>query len=404
MNRILFVDDEMKVLEGLRRMLRGLRHQWHMEFAEGGQSALEYLAREPFDVVVTDMRMPGMDGSQLLAEIARLYPATVRIILSGQCDRPTVLKAVGPAHQFLSKPCDSERLKATVAKACKLRDRLPDDWLRQVVSRTSSVPSLPETYWRLITELGSPTASMQRVSDLIAQDVGMSAKVLQLTSSGFFGTPQRISDPRRAASLFDLDTIRALFTTTETFCSPFDSAGPLEGGLLEVVLEHCLTVAHNARAIAAAEGCDLGLVEDAYLAGLLHDVGVLIASRHLPEEYQQYLTVSESDRVPLWQLEVHDFRVTHADMGGYLLALWGLPDAIVDATASHHNPLASEDVAFTPLTAVHVADALSEDRFARWVEEEERLDLEYLGRLGLMDRLGAWRGLCQEVIPVGAIP
>jgi HD-like signal output (HDOD) protein len=403
MNSILFVDDETKVLEGLCRMLRGLRRQWNMEFAEGGQRALECLAKTPFDVVVTDMRMPGMDGSELLTEVARLYPATVRIILSGQCDRPTVLKAVGPSHQFLTKPCDSESLKATVAKACKLRDRLTNDALRQLASRTTAVPTLPHTYWQILAELESPSASMQHVSELIAQDVGMSAKVLQLTSSGFFGTPQRISDPRRAASLFDLETIRALFTTTETFCSPFDVAEPLQGCPLEYMVAHCLTVAENARAIAAAEGCDAGMVEDAYLAGLLHDVGILVLARHMPERYLEYLSASELQRTPIWKMEGSDFNATHADIGGYLLALWGLPDAVVDATAWHHTPSSSDAREFGPLTAVHVADALSHDAFAEQLGLAEWLDLAHLERLGTTHRLDRWRELCRANTRSGAI-
>lgn len=395
MNRILFVDDESKVLDGLRRMLRSLRHQWDMEFAEGGAQALEYLAQAPYDVVVTDMRMPGMDGSELLAEVVRLYPATVRIILSGQCDRATVLKAVGPAHQFLTKPCDSENLKATVAKACKLRDRLSNDALKQLVSRTTSVPSLPEAYWQVLAELEIPGASIQRVADIIAQDVGMSAKVLQLTCSGFFGTPQRISDPRRAASLFDLDTMRALFTTTETFCSPFDVMEALHGYPLEIVVQHSLVVAHNAKAIAESEGCEASLAEDAYLAGLLHDLGVLVFARHFPDRYVDFLQASRHNGTPICIMESGEYRATHADVGGYLLALWGLPDAIVDATAWHHTPSSFDGRSFSVLTAVHVADALSEDLFAKCEDPRERLDQAYLERLGLTDRLEKWRALCQ---------
>ncbi len=402
MNRILFVDDETKVLEGLRRMLRGLRRQWHMEFAEGGRQALRFLADAPFDVVVTDMRMPGMDGSELLAEVARLYPATVRIILSGQCDRATVLKAVGPAHQFLTKPCDSELLKTTVAKACQSRDRLANDSLRQLVSRTNAAPSLPDVYWKVLAELGAADASMQRVSDLIAQDVAMSAKVLQLTSSSFFGTPQRVSDPRRAASLFDLDTIRALFTSTDTFRSPFDVSETLEEQFIQAVVEHSLTVAQNAKAIAAAEHCEPGLVEDAYLAGMLHDLGVLVFADHLADRYSAYIHESQSQRTPIWTFEKSDFGVTHADVGGYLMALWALPDTIVDATIWHHSPSDSGDRSFTPLTAVHVADALTSDRFSRTVEADYAIDRPYLDRLGLIDRLDAWRALCQGVALLGA--
>ena len=141
MRKILFVDDEVKVLEGLRRMLRSLRRDWDMVFVENGPDALDRLAMSSFDVVVSDMRMPGMDGSELLQQIANCHPATVRMILSGQCDHNAVLKCVGPTHQFLTKPCASELLKDTVARACRLRDHLPDEWIKQVVSSVQSLPS-----------------------------------------------------------------------------------------------------------------------------------------------------------------------------------------------------------------------------------------------------------------------
>lgn len=223
MKRVLFVDDEPKVLEGLRRMLRAQRREWDMEFAAGGPEALERLAVSPFDVVVTDMRMPGMDGSELLREVTARFPATVRIILSGQCDRGTVFQSVASAHQFLTKPCDSETLKSTVARACGLRDQLPNDWHKQTVSRLTCVPSLPATHAKLLAETESPAVSIERVGEIIADDVGMSAKIIQLTSTGFFGTPQRCTNPVRAVSLFDLDTIRTFAASKSIFC-PFDAS------------------------------------------------------------------------------------------------------------------------------------------------------------------------------------
>ena len=103
MRRVLFVDDEPKILEGLQRMLRSMRHEWEMEFALGGPSAMEALNSRPFDVVVTDMRMPGMDGAMLLSQVRGLHPQIVRIVLSGHSDQELVLSSVGPAHASPSR-------------------------------------------------------------------------------------------------------------------------------------------------------------------------------------------------------------------------------------------------------------------------------------------------------------
>ena len=141
--RILFVDDEPNVLSGLRRMLRSMRREWFMAFAHSGLEALAMLDDTPFDIVVTDMRMPGMDGAALLKQVMHRHPKTVRIVLSGQADREEILRAVGPIHQYLSKPCDAETIKATLTRACALDGLLPDDHLKELISKMETLPSLP---------------------------------------------------------------------------------------------------------------------------------------------------------------------------------------------------------------------------------------------------------------------
>jgi DNA-binding NtrC family response regulator len=101
---ILFVDDEPNVLQGLQRMLRHMRADWDMRFVDSGHAALDAMENERFDAVVTDMRMPGMDGAELLAEVRRRDSGVVRVILSGYSDAESVMRTVGPAHQFLAKP------------------------------------------------------------------------------------------------------------------------------------------------------------------------------------------------------------------------------------------------------------------------------------------------------------
>jgi HD-like signal output (HDOD) protein len=397
MKRVLFVDDEPKVLEGLRRMLRMLRREWEMEFAEGGHEALERLAASPFDVVVTDMRMPGMDGSELLKEVMARHPATVRIILSGQCDRDTVLQAVAAAHQFLTKPCDSETLKSTVARACRLRDQLPNEWHKETVSRITCVPSEPRAYAALKAELESPAASIERVRETIVNDVGMSAKVIQLTSTGFFGTPQRCSDPMRAVSLFDLDTIRAFAASKDIF-APFASSD-IPARFLTLLAQHSVMVAKAARGIARAETSDRAIADDAYLGGLLHDIGLFVMAQHGPASYREMLAADQE--TPLWSLEHGRGDTSHSDVGGYLVGLWGLPDQIVQAVAWHHMPERAADQGFTPLTAVHVASALLDPVFGGLGDGTSMTNCDYLNAVGVAHRLPVWEDLCRDYLPEG---
>ena len=133
---ILVVDDEPNVIAGLRRMLRSQRSEWEMEFSTSAREALERMTKTSFDVIVTDMRMPGMDGAHLLSEVMKRHPNTVRIMLSGQSDQEAILQAVGPAHQFLSKPCEPDLLKSTISRACTLRAKLANESLKNLISHT----------------------------------------------------------------------------------------------------------------------------------------------------------------------------------------------------------------------------------------------------------------------------
>ena len=193
MKTLLFVDDESRVLQGLQRQLHAMRNEWNMNFVGGGQQALDFMAGNPVDVVISDMIMPGMDGSQLLTEVAKRHSGTVRIVLSGHADREAVLRLVGPAHQYLAKPCNAEELRTAIARAVALRDLLGNEHLKQLATRIKCLPSLPALHHQLTAEFQKDDPSMERIGEIISRDVGMTAKILQLVNSSFFGLPDRKS-------------------------------------------------------------------------------------------------------------------------------------------------------------------------------------------------------------------
>ena len=174
---ILFVDDEPRVLAGIRRMLHSMRNEWDVSFANGGAEALEMLAQKPFSVIVSDMRMPGMTGVQLLEEVRSRYPKMVRIALSGQSSKKSILRSVGPIHQYLPKPCSADILRSTVARTCALRTLLTVDKLQGVISQLEVLPSLPSLYDELMRELQLPSPSLKVVGKIVSRDIGMSAKI-----------------------------------------------------------------------------------------------------------------------------------------------------------------------------------------------------------------------------------
>lgn len=404
MIRVLFVDDEPQVLDDLRRMLRSYRREWTMEFCDGPEQALNTLATTPFDVIVTDLQMPGMDGAELLSRVRDLYPDMVRIVLCGNSEQERVLQAVGPAHQYLSKPCNPGFLQKTVNRACLLNTRLSNQQLKALVSRMDSLPSLPEIYFDLVEELRDEEASVDRVGTLISRDLGMTAKVLQLVNSSFFGLPVHVNDAKHAAALLGLNTLKPLVLTASIFRQLEESR--VSQTFLETVLSHSMAVGGLAKQLAKDEGLDSEAVDNSFIAGALHDIGKVVLADNFGRDYTVLCHKAKAQETSIVELETEQFGASHADVGGYLLALWGLPQDLVEAVAFHHDPIVSIDESFTPLTAVHVANVLIKPPVDPAIEPSAAggIDLDYLFRLGVADRQESWQAIadsCAEPVSAG---
>jgi HD-like signal output (HDOD) protein/ActR/RegA family two-component response regulator len=381
--RILFVDDEPKVLEGLQRMLYPLRREWRMEFVGSGNEALKRLGESEFDVLVTDVRMPEMSGIELLAEVVERHPQIIRMVLSGTVDQDLTLRSAALAHQYLVKPCDAKALREKVERAFSLRVMLDDPGLKQVISRLHSIPSIPAIYARLVQALNAPEISARDIGDIVEQDVGLTAKVLQLANSAFLGISRRITRPSDAVVYLGVDTVRALSLTASVF-SGFDSR-KLPGFAFEQLQDHSLKVAIVAREIAKSLGWVRSAIDDAFVGGLLHDAGKFVLAHNCPEPYSQALAAAQREAKPVRETELAVFGTTHAEVGGYLLWLWGLSDGITEAVALHHRLPTDSRHQPGPVVAVHIADALVNRRIA------EDLDQDYLTRTGLIGYLPQWQ-------------
>jgi HD-like signal output (HDOD) protein/CheY-like chemotaxis protein len=354
--RVLFVDDEPHILEGLQRMLRPLREAWDVAFASSGQEALDRLAQAPCDVLVTDIRMPGMNGIELLSRVIEQYPFMARIVLSGTADQDLTLRSVTLAHQYLLKPCNAGILREKVEQAMALQATLANPKLKELIYRLHSIPSIPSVYWNPIEMLQAPKVSPKDIGQIIRNDPGMSAKVLQLVNSGFFGLGRRITSPAEAAIGLGVDTVKALALSVCTF-SQFNVQG-LSGFSIEGLQEHSLRVGLLARQIAASLGQPCSAVEDAFLGGLMHDIGKLVLASNCSDQYQAALLRAREDSLPLREVEQAVFGTAHDEVGGHLLWLWGLPASICDVATKHHRYLPDSGLRASPVMAVHIADAL----------------------------------------------
>jgi len=397
MKKLLFVDDEPNILEGLERMLFPLRKEWQLAFAHSGHEALNLMKEKPFDVIVTDLRMPGMDGATLLSEVREHHPGMVRFVLSGQSDEKTGYRAASLAHQFLPKPCDAKTLKAHVDSAFALRELLSSDGLKRVIGQADTLPALPKVYTALLEELETEEASVATVGKIIESDAAMTAKILQLVNSAFFGLSRQVGSAMQAVSLLGLDTVKALVLVTGVFSRAEGKSLPAPLSL-DALWQHSLTVGKWSQAIAKAEKSEGRTVGDAHTAGVLHDAGRLLLAVHLAAGYRHVLEAASSAKMPLVEAEREMLGCTHAEVGAYLLGIWGLPDPIIQAVAFHHNPGLCPATAFGPLTAVHAADGLLHEagpEAGGW--GAPGLDFAYIDRLGLAGRVDDWRSLSDSV-------
>ena len=395
MLKILFVDDDPNILQGFQRMLRPMRHEWEMDFASSGQEALQILAKSPFDAVVSDMRMPGMSGSQLLGAIMKEHPHIVRIILSGHSEINCILQSVNSAHQYLSKPCDFLTLKDSITRTHALRKLLANESLKCLISQIKSIPSIPSLYLELMEELKSENSSIQNIGKIISRDIGMSAKILQLVNSSFFGTRRHMANLMEAVVFLGIETIRALVLSSHIFSQLNQS--PFCGYSIEDLWDHSLRACIRSSRFAQACNMDQKLVDYSMMAGLLHDAGKLILIANLQEEYRKVLNLKKERGLPEHEAEKVVFLTSHAEVGAYLLGLWGLPDPVVEAVAYHHSPSNCSCPSISPLTAVYLANILDEKHEIGNLEKAKFfLDLDYLSKIKVDDKLADFWNISQQ--------
>ncbi|MCW8949266.1 MAG: response regulator [Sedimenticola sp.] len=400
-NRILFVDDEQHLLDGLKRSLRGQRNVWDMFFVPSGEEALRMVEAEPFDVVVSDMRMPGMSGAELLERLSTVHPQMVRMILSGHSDEAMILRAIPYAHQFLSKPCDADVIKRVISRSLRLKSLVCDVRLQTLVSQIKALPSLPSLYVELTELLKSDQATVQKIGEVISKDPAMVSKILQMVNSAFFGVGRHISNPVQAATMLGTETLRSLVLSAGIFLQ-FDADQLKIGNFtLEALHKHSLHVSLLAKAIAESMGADKQTLEDCLLAGLLHDIGKLILVQGMPEEYKQFFHEMHDCKAEIVATERKVFNADHGRVGAYLLGLWALPESLVEAVAYHHDPQSAEHIGFSPLLAVHVADVFTSSDSVDAAVQPAGLDLAYLEASGLSNRLDEWKQLHVDLIERG---
>lgn len=359
--RILFVDDDQAVLDGLRRRLYRSMSKWDMKFICNPATAIEELQASTYDVLVSDMRMARIDGAQLLEVASARSPETVRIVLSGYAEERQVMRLVPLAHQYVAKPCEPERLEEVIARCLLLQDLLKAPRVRAVVGRIRQLPALPRVYAQLREIIAREDATAAEVAAVITSDSAVTAKVLHVVNSAFFRLARPITRVEQAVVHLGFSAIRNLALSAEVFCAWRGGGNTPAGFEPERLQEHARVVAAGAYALAAGQPW----ADEALLGGLLHDIGYLILLQQCPREMAEAVALAQARALPLHEAERLVLDATHAEIGAYLLGLWGLPYPLLEAVACHHDPSLAPQSEFDLLAAVAVSQAITAASEAR---------------------------------------
>ncbi len=388
---ILFVDDDEYILAALRASLRRQRKVWNMQFALGGEEGVKIIEEGNLDVVVTDMRMPTIDGIGVLKKAREVVPDAIRLVMSGQAEPDSAVAAIPYTHQWLSKPTESPVLINVIERSLITRELVHEGPARAALGALNRLPMVPKTYQRLTAALASEEASVDLVTSIVANDPCLSARLLQMANSAFFGLPRHLDDVREAVGYLGFDTVAQLVFAAEVI---HESDSPNNSKALEDFQARAILTSRVAAEIMKGDE----RATAAGTAGMLHDIGWLGLCMDPKIGPEAGVDPSQANSL---EIESEKFGATHADIGGALLGVWGLPSDLVEAVAHHHEPQRIQLLELDCVVAVHIAQALVHEQM---LSEDEALppclglDQDLVERLGLVERVEEWRQFTQKAV------
>ena len=379
---VLFVDDNENILQGLRRNLRPMHQEWDLHFAGGGAEALKIMNAVRIDVIVSDIRMPGMDGVALLKETKEIHGHTVRFVLSGQCEEDSLTTLLEVSHQYMAKPLDTAAIISTIKPILDSKARLFDEDLKKFITSLSSLPSLPSLHEAIIAELQGPHPTTQGIENLLLRDISLIAKIFQVMNSSYFGPSRDINTIAYVWELLGMERIKTLILNNHIIA-------PLEKSLeddpfVNDLWRLSLTTARMARLIAKSENLPQKACDKVWVAGLLHAVGAVVLYMY---RRQKSTTLESADLL--------DAGVPHDSyplVGEFLALLWGLPRDIRYAIMNHAAPDKADDTGDKGVLAItHAAWAFAHAKKYPDTQGTVYLNDGFLRQENVFDKIEHWK-------------
>jgi HD-like signal output (HDOD) protein len=256
------------------------------------------------------------------------------------------------------------------------------------------IPSPPAIYWELTRAAATPDIGLADLGKIVEKDPAMSAKVLQLVNSSYFGIAQTVASVPKAVTYLGLELLKVLAISAHVFGAV--TMTPIEGFSLEEVQNDSLAVAQLARRFLN----NGKKADEVFGSAIVHDVGRIVLAMGVPDRYAHVIRTARATRRALHLVEAEQLGVTHSEVGAYLLGIWGLPLNVVETAAFHHVPSNLTEGSLEILAAFHTADALVES--AAHGLADETIDIPFLQRAGVIAELPRWRSLASEALGAGS--
>jgi HD-like signal output (HDOD) protein len=359
--KILFVAYEQYILKSLQQLLQD--ENWDCHFVSSTREALNFLQTEPVDLVVSDVMMPDMDGIQLVSEIRKLYPSIIRMLLTSYAKQKNIIEALakGYTQQIIPKPWFDQELKEIIRSALRqsVQQKKQSPEFQILINSIQLLPSLPESYSNVRSCIVGDEIDIEKMADYISQDVAISSALLRWANSALFGQRFQVNTIKKAIIVLGTDIVKNL-VLSESINQTIARKVPAVKGFDSAKFEkHSMATAIIARLLIKSLHCtDLNRHDRAFIAGLLHDMGKLVAASFFSDQFAKAIALAKKRKCPLIEAEMETYGTQHAELGGFLAKWWALPPFIVNTICWHHQPQ-STPVDQDNIFAAHVANLLS---------------------------------------------
>lgn len=377
----------------LNRLKSTLTENWQVDIATDIEILQANTENQPVDIVVSCGY--NLDSSKLekLVQIEEVQPNAVRILISNSEDRAIMTKAAESFHRIVPPTIETSVFETMLNNSISLHHLLSNDSIRDRISSIKSLPSSPDLYKKITSQLSSDKATIGSIAELISKDISITTKLLQLVNSAYFGLQQRVETVFKAINMLGIDTVKSIVFAAGVF-GQFDDP-KIPGYSIESIYNNSMTVAARARLIAQVFDNVQINPENILMAGMMHDVGKLMMLGHFQQELTESIKLAKAKSTNLYLAQKEIMGVTDAEIGAYLLSLWAIPDQILEAVAFRYTPSQIKSPSVNTLTAVHLAYAITYDETNNIRKDEQSaIDFDYIGQIGMKDYIPNLRMLC----------